>query len=75
MSAYGIIWAFADHMNSRSDLRKMNSFGQKYYDMPGMAAASFYEAVAKIESNMQWMETNLEDIKQFLQDVSARRGY
>ncbi|XP_070558853.1 aminopeptidase N-like [Ptychodera flava] len=71
-SAYGIVWAFADKMNSQNDLDQLNAFGERYYDMPGEEAVKFYEAVDKVTANIAWADRNMGAIKDFLSDVMTR---
>ncbi|XP_077988242.1 aminopeptidase N-like [Glandiceps talaboti] len=70
--AYSIIWSFADGMNTYAELAALNSFGEAHHDMPGEEAVKFYEAVDKVQTNIDWMDRNMEDIKNFLSDVTIR---
>ncbi|XP_006817288.2 aminopeptidase N-like [Saccoglossus kowalevskii] len=65
--AYDLVWSFASKMNTQNDLKKLNAFGAKYYDMPGETANDFYKAVQRVETNIIWADRNMMQIKLFLQ--------
>ncbi|XP_070558854.1 aminopeptidase N-like [Ptychodera flava] len=71
-AAYGIVWDFANKMNSHRDLDQLNAFGEKYYDMPGEEAVKFYEAVDKVTANIAWVDRNMGAITDFLSNVTNR---
>ncbi|XP_077988211.1 aminopeptidase N-like [Glandiceps talaboti] len=68
-AAYDIVWAFASKMNTERDLKQLTDFGAKYHDMPGTVANSFYKALETVETNIQWIDRNMGDIRSFLEAI------
>nr|XP_006820951.1 PREDICTED: uncharacterized protein LOC102807329 [Saccoglossus kowalevskii] len=63
-TAYNIVWAFADIMNTNKDLLELNAFGDLYSNMPDVN--DFNDAVKRVELNIGWMNRNEADIDAFL---------
>ncbi|XP_070558840.1 aminopeptidase N-like [Ptychodera flava] len=65
-SAYDTVWSFANTMNTARDKQEMEDFGRRYADMPVSAANNFYDSLQKIEGNIEWMDRNAAEIKDWL---------
>ncbi|XP_070558841.1 aminopeptidase N-like [Ptychodera flava] len=68
-AAYDTVYSFTSKMNNARDLQQLNDFGAKYYDMPGTAANAFYSSVETVETNIEWVVRNRDDIRVFLEAV------
>ncbi|XP_070560620.1 aminopeptidase N-like [Ptychodera flava] len=65
-AAYDLMWQFTNTMNTQADKDKYDDFGRKYNDMPADSALGFYTGLRKLNTNIQWMDKNLLDIRAFL---------
>ncbi|XP_070558838.1 aminopeptidase N-like [Ptychodera flava] len=71
-SAYDTVWSFATMMNTGRDRTEMEDFGRRYADMPMSAANNFYDSLQKIEGNIDWMDRNAAEIKDWLVEFLDR---
>ncbi|XP_006812586.1 aminopeptidase N-like [Saccoglossus kowalevskii] len=67
-NAYGIIWSFADSMNTQADREKYEDFGNRYHDMSNDHAIQFYKGLQQINTNIEWMAKNYDDVVMYLKD-------
>ncbi|XP_006822182.1 aminopeptidase N-like [Saccoglossus kowalevskii] len=63
---YDLVWGFSDTMNTLADKDKYDDFGRKYNTMPNDNAIGFYKGLRKINTNIEWMDKNYDDIVNFL---------
>ncbi|XP_070557701.1 aminopeptidase N-like isoform X2 [Ptychodera flava] len=67
--SYKTVWDFKDYMNTQYDLDQLNVFGSRNSNMSSDSAKGFYDAVQRVETNMDWMNKNKDSVKQWLLQV------
>ncbi|XP_077977826.1 aminopeptidase N-like [Glandiceps talaboti] len=65
-TAYDLMWQFTNTMNTQADKEKYDDFGRKYNQMPNDNALGFYKGMQKLDTNIQWMDKNYQDVEDFL---------
>ncbi|XP_070558802.1 uncharacterized protein [Ptychodera flava] len=71
-SAFNIVWQFADFMNTRADLMKLEEFGRKNMYVPGFPESTYQSTMDKVKLNIQWVERNYEAVYQQLMDATNK---
>ncbi|XP_077977906.1 aminopeptidase N-like [Glandiceps talaboti] len=71
--AFQVMWEFADNMNTKVELTKLEDFARKYNDMPEDQVKEFYKAQRKVKANIRWMDRNYNQLEKWLEYRVSKR--